>query len=341
LAGGNDTDTLTGGDGNDTLDGGYGADTLSGGAGDDVLGGASNSDDFYDYYGGNTYTGGLGNDLLRGSGGVNGDLYLFNLGDGQDAIQENFYYGSSAVDVLRFGAGILPGDVGVTRVGLDLVLTLSNGTGGVTVQNWFAEAGGRYQVERVEFADGTQWSSSGLSATARVISSPSQTGTSGADTLSGGDGSDSLNGLAGNDILFGGDGNDILSGGAGNDTLIGGAGDDVFRFDTLSSSDDDLIADFTGAGQVGGDVIGLDHSVFATLSPGALPASAFQSDTEDRAQSPDVRIIYDTRDGGLYYDADGNDLLSAVQFATLAGHPTGLLATDFLVFGGSIGVSPQ
>ena len=34
---------------------------------------------------------------------------------------------------------------------------------------------------------------------------------------------------------------------------------------------------------------------------------------------------------------DGNDLLPAVQFATLAGHPTGLLATDFLVFGGSMG----
>jgi Ca2+-binding RTX toxin-like protein len=191
-----------------------------------------------------------------------------------------------------------------------LVLTLSNGADGVTVQNWFGEASGRYQVERVEFADGTQWSSSALSTTARVTSSPTLTGTSGADTLSGGNGSDSLDGLAGDDILFGADGNDILFGGAGNDTLIGGAGDDVFRFDLLSSSDDDLVADFTGAGQVGGDVLGLDVSVFATLSPGALPASAFQSDDEDRAQSASVRIIYDTRDGGLYYDADGNELVS-------------------------------
>jgi Ca2+-binding RTX toxin-like protein len=259
-------------------------------------------------------------------------LYLFNLGDGQDTVQEAWYY-SGATDVLRFGPGIAPGDVTVTRVGQDLVLTLANGTDGVTMQNWFAEASGRYQVERVEFADGTQWSSSALSTTARVISSPIQTGTSGVDTLSGGNGSDSLDGLAGDDILFGADGNDILFGGAGNDTLIGGAGDDVFRFDLLSSSDDDLVADFTGAGQVGGDVLGLDVSVFATLSPGALPASAFQSDAKDRAQSANVRIIYDTRDGGLYYDEDGSGLLPAVQFATLAGHPTGLLATDFLVFG--------
>jgi Ca2+-binding RTX toxin-like protein len=73
------------------------------------------------------------------------------------------------------------------------------------------------------------------------------------------------------------------------------------------------------------------------LSPGALPAAAFQSAAANLAQSPDVRIVYDTRDGALYYDADGSGSQPAVQFATLAGHPAGLLATDFLVYDVSMG----
>jgi Ca2+-binding RTX toxin-like protein len=148
---------------------------------------------------------------------------------------------------------------------------------------------------------------------------------------------DSLLGDTEGDTLIGGEGNDRLAGGQGQDTLTGGAGDDVFRFDTLSFEGDDLITDFTGAGQAGGDVIALDSSLFG-LSPGALPASAFQSAAANLAQLPDIRIVYDTRDGALYYDEDGSGSLPAVQFATLAGHPTGMLATDFLVYGGSMGL---
>jgi uncharacterized delta-60 repeat protein len=148
---------------------------------------------------------------------------------------------------------------------------------------------------------------------------------------------DALLGDTEGDTLIGGEGNDRLAGGQGQDTLTGGAGDDVFRFDTLSFEGDDLITDFTGAGQAGGDVIALDKSLFG-LSPGALPAAAFQSAAANLAQSPDVRIVYDTRDGALYYDEDGSGTLPAVQFATLAGHPAGLLATDFLVYDGSMGL---
>ena len=67
------------------------------------------------------------------------------------------------------------------------------------------------------------------------------------------------------------------------------------------------------------------------------PAAAFQGAAANLAQLPDIRIVYDTLDGALYYDADGSGSQPAVQFATLAGHPAGLLATDFLVFGGSVG----
>jgi hypothetical protein len=51
--------------------------------------------------------------------------------------------------------------------------------------------------------------------------------------------------------------------------------------------------------QAGGDVIALDSREVG-LSPGAWPAAAFQSAAANLAQSPDVRIVYDTRDGALY-----------------------------------------
>ena len=90
---GDGNDTISGGDGNDvlygqlgddTLDGGTGSDILVGGLGNDILGGPYGSSDWN--YNSNIYEGGLGDDTLRGT--LNGDLYKFNLGDGQDVIQE-------------------------------------------------------------------------------------------------------------------------------------------------------------------------------------------------------------------------------------------------------------
>ncbi|MCM1157335.1 MAG: hypothetical protein NC300_10970, partial [Bacteroidales bacterium] len=69
LYGGGETDRLYGNDGNDELYGEAGNDTLEGRAGDDLL------------------VGGTGNDLLKG--GEGNDTYRFNLGDGQDTVQES------------------------------------------------------------------------------------------------------------------------------------------------------------------------------------------------------------------------------------------------------------
>ena len=83
LNGGNGADLLEGGDGNDTLvgsEGGYWreeGDTLRGGAGNDVMSVSSTSWN-------NVFEGGTGNDTM--TGGYARDLYLFNLGDGQDLI---------------------------------------------------------------------------------------------------------------------------------------------------------------------------------------------------------------------------------------------------------------
>ncbi|WP_158595927.1 calcium-binding protein [Oleomonas cavernae] len=68
-----------------------------------------------------------------------------------------------------------------------------------------------------------------------------ESGGTGADTLTGATWNDSLSGNGGNDVLAGaggsdtlqgGDGNDQLIGGLGPDTLDGGAGNDIARYDT-------------------------------------------------------------------------------------------------------------
>lgn len=101
-------------------------------------------------------------------------------------------------------------------------------------------------------------------------------GGTGADRLYAGLGDDNLRGDAGDDVLEGGDGTDILNGGAGADLIMGGrggdrvaggAGDDTFVItfgDLETKGIRDLIVDFQGAGQSGGDVI--QFSGFAAAS---------------------------------------------------------------------------
>jgi Ca2+-binding RTX toxin-like protein len=233
--GGNDTlygygsnDYLDGGPGDDVLDGGAGADTLIGGSGNDVLGGAPGSMDQFST--GNTYEGGLGNDTLRGT--LSGDVYKFNLGDGQDVIVETAYSGinplvnspgywtPSGTDILQFGSGIAPSDIVVQRSGNDLLFKHINGTDQVKVQNWYGS--GYYQLERVEFTDGTVFNLFDI-----------QLGTTANDTLTGTSADSIIIGDAENDSLNGGAGNDLINGGAGVDTMIGGLGNDSFVVDDI------------------------------------------------------------------------------------------------------------
>ena len=186
------------------------AETLSGGTGADILLGRSGND---------TLIGGTGNDLLLGGG--SNDTYLFNLGDGQDTIQEDSHgwgVGYGGTDVLQFGAGIAPADVTVTQInGADFVLSINGTTDKVTIKE--ALNNGNAVVEQVKFADGTTW-------TAADLLTKSLRGTEGDDVLYGQSGDDIITGGAGNDLLYGQNGNDTLTGGAGNDLLDGGSGTD-------------------------------------------------------------------------------------------------------------------
>jgi Ca2+-binding RTX toxin-like protein len=138
----------------------------------------------------------------------------------------------------------------------------------------------------------------------------------------------SVPGTAGRDDLDGGRGNDLLDGGLGKDTLTGGAGDDNFRFSTaLGNGNVDRITDFT----VADDTIQLDSTIFASAGAvGALGVGAFHKSAAGVAHDADDRIIYDTNEGYLYYDADGSDIGAAVRFARLSTN-LHLHSTDFVI----------
>jgi len=228
LYGGNGNDTLLGGDGVDQLFGGAGNDHLEGGKGNDLLNGDDGNDRLEGGAGNDTLNGGYGDDVMAGGTGndtLNGyrgsDTYEFNLGDGVDTINEveGYYY----TDVLKLGAGITAADISVVRNGNNLELQHVNGTDKVVIANWYASNNDYYQLDRVEFADGSQWLRADLNAWGLDVS-----GTDGNDTLNGtSNWGDTLRGLAGDDVLNGDNGNDRFEGGAGNDTLNGGYGDDV------------------------------------------------------------------------------------------------------------------
>jgi Ca2+-binding RTX toxin-like protein len=160
-------------------------------------------------------------------------------------------------------------------------------------------------------------------------------GDAGAETISGSNQVDWIFGGAGADALSGGTGNDVLYGGSGVDTLTGGAGADTFVFGDGSLSSVDTIQDFSISD---GDKMLLvnDYAgLFTMLGSGTLASTAFASGSGlTNAGSADIRIIYDTNTGNLYYDADGNGSgSSAIQFATVfssgSNHPA-LSAGNFL-----------
>jgi trimeric autotransporter adhesin len=120
---------LLGGLGNDTLTGGLGQDTLEGGAGDDSL-----------------------------AGGAGNDIYVFNRGDGHDSISGTGAYGT--FDTLRFGPGIAKSDVSMTRVGLDLVVSINGSADTVAVRSYYANPdpmSADKAIWSIAFADGQTW----------------------------------------------------------------------------------------------------------------------------------------------------------------------------------------
>jgi len=236
LLGHNGGDSLYGNAGADILDGGAGGDYLSGGAGDDTLLGGTGLDSLDGGDGADTLDGGMGSDYL--SGGAGDDFYLFIAGGGQDTV-----YDPQGFDTIRFGEGVMPVDITFARSGLDMVLGINGSSDQLRIQNWGYANG--YQIERVEFADGSLWDSTYLQAQIPPLIS----GTAGDDDLTAWFGQNTvMEGLDGDDRLIGNTGNDTLDGGSGFDTLEGGAGNDVYLLGTAFGHD--TIADIEGRNRI-------------------------------------------------------------------------------------------
>jgi Ca2+-binding RTX toxin-like protein len=154
----------------------------------------------------------------------------------------------------------------------------------------------------------------------------------GNDFIKGGAGNDKLYGNEGNDTLYSSEGNDLIDGGAGNDwligdsqkdTLVGGAGNDVFEFylEGLTGRYADQLSDF----KVGEDKIYLDDANYNRIT---ITASNFDKGTITSATLAGQYYIYNTSNGTLYYDADGNGAGLGIAICTLTGKPN-ISVSDF------------
>jgi Ca2+-binding RTX toxin-like protein len=107
-------DTVSGGLGNDRLFGDAGNDTLRGDAGNDYLAGGSGNDRLEGGSGNDTLVGERGSDTLFG--GLGADHFVFNVGDGRDAIED---FAIAEGDRIKFDADIWGG----TRITTAYLLT--------------------------------------------------------------------------------------------------------------------------------------------------------------------------------------------------------------------------
>ncbi|WP_425070179.1 putative Ig domain-containing protein [Roseibium sp.] len=193
-----------------------------------------------------TIEGGLGNDKIWGTEG--NDTYLYDLGDGNDIIDEGDV-GEGFADTLVFGAGIAADTITFSNYYDDVTLTFADG-GSVTLDDQF-EARQEAGIELFKFADGTIWGKDDLARLVREAAATS--------------GDDTIHGFS--------DRGDVLEGGAGNDTIRGMDGDDTYLYDLGDGND--TIFDTYGDGAA-------DRIVFGDgILASQVTVSRSQSDRDD------------------------------------------------------------
>ena len=294
---------LEGDEGNDTLLGGQGFDNLFGGAGDDVLDDRANTlPAAYSVRGAN-FAGGEGNDTIFG--GAADDLIQFSGAYGNDSVS-----GGGGRDSITF-------EQAFSSVFVDLSqgFATGGGTGSANVSS-VENAYGGAQDDLLIGNSGANL----LSGASFFHHEPSQ----------GPDGDDTLFGLTGHDTLQGGSGNDWLQGDGWSDTLSGGAGSDSFVWAEAGTSQVDRVLDF----EHGTDELVFDSSYFRTMgAPGPWlegDERFFAAAGATSGHDTDDRLVYNTSNGSLYYDADGSGSGASLIVATFQGIPT-ITASDITV----------
>ncbi len=337
-------DVISAGAADDFIDGGAGADTITGGDGSDTLSyesassgvelnlstglgtlgdaacdrvanveniiGSNYNDRLLGDAERNTLIGGRGNDTLIG--GQGDDIYHFNRGDGSLIISEDDIASGiigNGDDVIRFGPGINPGDLIISKEGeYGLRINLFNSTDTLLVENWFLEC--RDRIEYFEFAYGgsvdIQFRSFGGDANSLL---DWLNGTDGADYIDGLGNHDVLTGRGGDDTLDGGDGNDVLTSGSGDDLLEGGAGDDIYYVD---SSNDQTIETLDGGVDrvtASADYTLADNIENLILVDSAIAGTGNASNNRIEGNHQDNALSGLAGDDDLF-GGDGNDTLS-------------------------------
>jgi Ca2+-binding RTX toxin-like protein len=286
-------------------DGTGAANLISGLGGNDTISGGIGNDTIYGGEGNDNLDGGADNDLVLGDDGDD----TLSGGDGADTL-----FGGVGQDLVRGGNGndLIGGDAGDDQL--------------------FGDEG-----------DDSIFGGEGADNVSGGIGNDLLSGESGNDTLSGDEGDDTIYGGAGNDVLTGGVGNDTLVTSAGNDVLTGGAGNDVFSFQSPAGHvgydaaviGTSTITDFAS----GSDTISISSCLIGGFGYyGVLQAADFASVSNEAefntAASSDAKIIYNSSNGSLFFNANGATagLGNGSQFATVQGAPA-LSINDFQVEG--------
>jgi serralysin len=303
---GSSSSTITGTEGNDSLTGTPGNDTIDGLGGNDTIDGVGGND---------LIIGGAGDDLLFGRDNPHAPE------DNQDTLDGGL--GDDTYD-LRNASGSSDALTLIDAGGHDTVLatgvwTLAAGFEDLTLTGGFSEGGigTGNDLDNVIRLDGGSFDSFSAS------------GEGGNDTLLGG---------GGTDVISGGDGDDRIETGDDDtevDWLTGDAGADSFVFRAQPA--DNFFADRVTDMASGSDRLVLDGNAFTAIGlSGRFDTgdARFHAAAGGAAHDADDRVIYDTANGDLWYDADGSGAGAAIRFAVLEGAP-GLQATDLEVINGA------
>ncbi|MGL4489297.1 MAG: PQQ-dependent sugar dehydrogenase [Rhizobiaceae bacterium] len=331
LSGGGGADSIYGGAGNDQLNGDGGVDALVGGIGNDTLNGGVDGDNLWGGAGADQLTGGdgtgvdyaryddsnWGNLVIRldapdlNTGVASADTYVgiegLVGGAGNDTVAgnsaANFLFGSGGDDKIfgQAGADYLNGGAGADQ--------LWGGTGADQ------HVGGSDTAIDYARYDDANWGNLTLRLDNSTLNAgAASTGDTYVDIegLVAGLGNDTIIGNASGNFLFGAAGSDFMDGRDGNDYLNGGAGADRFRFATTlnATTNVDRVADFAS----GTDDLLLLQSVFASIGT-TLDATELCLGTA--AADANDYLIYNSTNGQLFYDANGNGAGGQILFATL------------------------
>jgi Ca2+-binding RTX toxin-like protein len=287
----------TGTDKNNLINGTRDDDVLKGLGGDDTLLGNSGNDQLHGGDGDDTLSGDLGNDKVYGEAG--NDWVYVSLG--KDMVD-----GGADADVLSFQYIYQGMQVFLANHSI----TFHTGAGTSTTQ-----------FSNVEALQGTAFN----------------------DTLVGDIQNNLLLGSYGNDKLMGVDGDDFLIGGDGHETMTGGRGKDGYLFGAkLVEANVDKVTDFNdkddwlafdaqsykgvkGEGAIEHEWNGIYYSARH------IDADQFQAGAGHNAETADIRIIYDSDDGKLYYDSNGSKAGGIGEIADIGKHHD-LSASDIFVF---------